>query len=580
VDIQNPNPTPETSVPATASSAALPPVSLGDEAQLKAANPALAAAVEARLASWDVFDATVDSADAESASVTLSDGRKGKVHKKAFGIPAPVAGQKTRVLLEGADVSGELILTHDKAEKLRLWAAASIAAEQQLMVEGVVVAKSGGGLSVDIGVRAFLPANQSGVARGQDLEQLVGQKLVFGISEFDRRTGVVELARKALVQAERAERKKATMDKLKEGAVLEGVVKNLTDYGAFIDLGGIDGLLHVSDMSWSRVKHPREVVTSGDAIRVQVLKHDEKAGKISLGLKQLEIDPWVAAASKLTVGQTVKGKVLRLVDFGAFLEIEPGFEGLAHVSEMSWTRVKHPNQLVKEGQEVETQVLEIDLPQRRLRLGMKQLQKNPWTVVEEQYPVGTVLKSTVRSVVDYGLFVGMQEGIDGFVHVSDLSWTQRVRHPGDLYKVGDELEVVVLNIDLENERLSLGVKQTQPDPWIAIAERHAPGSKLKGRVTRVTPFGAFVEVEPGIEGLVHVSELRNERVEHPDDVVQENEIIDVTVLDVDTQAHKISLSARPATQPDDYRQFMNDPTLGKVSLGEVLGAVFADKSKK
>jgi small subunit ribosomal protein S1 len=328
-------------------------------------------------------------------------------------------------------------------------------------------------------------------------------------------------------------------------------------------------------MSWTRIKHPRELLAPGDAVRVQVLKYDEKAGKISLGLKQLEVDPWTVATAKLAVGAEIKGKVTNVTDFGAFIEIEPGLEGLAHVSEMSWSR-KPAKELVKVGDEASAVVLEIEPANRRVRLGMRQLQKNPWKLVEENYPVGTVLKSTVRSVVDYGLFVAMQEGIDGFVHISDLSWTQRVRHPGDLYKVGDEIEVVVLNIDLENERLSLGVKQTQPDPWIAIAEAHPAGSKLKGRVTRVTPFGAFVEVEPGIEGLVHVSELRNERVLHPDDVVQENEVIEVTVLDVDTRARKISLSAREEKQPDDYRQFMNDPTLGKASLGEVFG----DKLKK
>jgi small subunit ribosomal protein S1 len=565
-----PNPSAPASAPAPA------PVFLGDETALRAAAPELAKAIDARLAEWDVFDATVDAADAESAQVTLSDGRKGKLLKKTFGVPAPQAGEKIRVLLEGASADGELILAHDKVEKLRLWAAASLAADQQLLVEGTVVAKSGSGLSVDIGVRAFLPAAQSGVPRGQDLEQLVGQKLVFGISSFDRRTGLVELARRALVQAERAQRKRETLEKLKEGAQLEGVVKNLTDYGAFVDLGGVDGLLHVSDMSWARIKHPRELLSPGDGVRVQVLKYDANAGKISLGIKQLEQDPFVTATATLSVGGKVKGKVTSIADFGAFIELAPGLEGLVHISEMSWARNVHPNKLVKIGDEVEAQVLEIDAPQRRVRLGMKQLQKNPWMVVEENYPVGTVIKSQVRSVVDYGLFVAMQEGIDGFVHVSDLSWTQRVRHPGDLYKVGDEIEVVVLNIDLENERLSLGVKQTRPDPWIAIAEAHPIGSKFKGRVTKVTPFGAFVEVEPGVEGLVHVSELRNERVEHPDDVVQENELIDVRVLDVDTHARKISLSARPETLPDDYRQFMNDPTLGRASLGEVIG----DKLKK
>jgi len=560
--------------PSLSTPAGTPPVFLGDAAALRAVAPQLADAIDARLASWEVVEASVESVDDESALASFGEGRQGRIPKKSFGAPAPKAGEKIRVLLEndGPDYA----LSHDKVERLRLWAAASLASEQGLLVEGTVVAKSSSGLSVDIGLRAFLPARQSGVERGADLEQLVGQKLVFGISKFDRRTGTVELARRALVQAERAERKKATMEKLREGAILEGVVKNLTDYGAFIDLGGIDGLLHVSDMSWSRVKHPRDLLSPGDEVRVQVLKYDAAAGKISLGLKQLEQDPFTAIAAKYPAGARVSGKITSVTDFGAFLELEPGIEGLIHVSEMSWARVKHPSHAMKVGDQVDAQVLEIDTTARKIRLGTKQLQKNPWELVEENYPIGTVIRSTVRSVVDYGLFVGMQEGIDGFVHVSDLSWTQRVRHPGDLYKVGDDIEVVVLNIDLENERISLGVKQAQENPWQLLADRHPSGSRFKGKVMRVTDFGAFIEVEPGIEGLVHVSELRDERVEHPGDVVQEGEVVEVRVLDVDPEARKISLSMRAMTAPDDYRQFMNDDKLGRASLGEVFG----DKLKK
>ncbi len=557
--------------------AATPPVFLGDEAALRAAAPQLADAISARLASWDVVAATIDSVDSDGATASLSEGRKGKIPQRAFGNPAPSAGQKLLLLLESD--GPEFLLSHDKVERLRLWAAASLASEMGLLVEGTVVAKSSSGLSVDIGMRAFLPAKQSGVERGADLESLVGQKLAFGISKFDRRTGTVELARRALVQAERAERKRALVEKLREGAILEGVVKNLTDYGAFVDLGGMDGLLHISDMSWTRVKHARDVVSPGDEIRVQVLKYDAAAGKISLGLKQLEQDPFTVIATKYPAGTRVSGKITNVTDFGAFLELEPGVEGLIHVSEMSWSRIKHPSSAMKVGDTVDAQVLEVDTTARKIRLGTKQLQKNPWTLVEENYPIGTVIRSTVRSIVDYGLFVSMQEGIDGFVHVSDLSWTQRVRHPGDLYKVGDDIEVVVLNIDLENERISLGVKQAQENPWQLLADRHPHGSKFKGKVMRITDFGAFIEVEPGIEGLVHVSELRDDRVAHPGDVVQEGELVEVRVLDVDPETRKISLSMRALVAPDDYRAFMDNEKLGRASLGEVFGEQLAAVKK-
>jgi small subunit ribosomal protein S1 len=337
------------------------------------------------------------------------------------------------------------------------------------------------------------------------------------------------------------------------------VVKNLTDYGAFIDLGGIDGLLHITDMSWGRINHPSEALNVGDEVRVVVLKFDPASERVSLGTKQIQEDPWHRADEKYPPGTRVKGKVVSLTDYGAFIEIEQGVEGLVHISEMSWTkRVKHPSKVLNVGDLVEAVVLDIDPKAKRIALGMKQIEPNPWTLLEDKYPIGSVIKGQIRNVTDFGAFVGVEEGIDGLVHVSDLSWTQRVKHPGELYKKGDEVEAVVLNIDVENERFSLGIKQLAQDPWDTLSERKPVGSKAHGKVVKVTDFGAFVEIEPGIEGLVHVSELREERVENPRDVVKEGDEVDVKVIDINTADRKVALSIKALAHEgdEDYREYL------------------------
>jgi small subunit ribosomal protein S1 len=379
-----------------------------------------------------------------------------------------------------------------------------------------------------------------------------------------------------LLEKERETLKKDTLMKLKEGAILTGIVKNLTDYGAFIDLGGIDGLLHITDMSWGRVGHPSEMLNVGDELRVIVLKFDPATERVSLGLKQIQEDPWAHAAEKFPPGTRIGGKVVSLTDYGAFIEMEPGVEGLVHISEMSWTkRVKHPSKVMAIGDQVNAVVLDVDAKAKRISLGMKQIEPNPWTLLEEQYPIGSVIRGQVRNVTDFGIFVGVQEGIDGLVHVSDISWTQRIKHPGDLYKKGDEVEAVVLNIDVENERFSLGIKQLHPDPWTELPTKYPIGSRVKGKVTKVADFGAFVEIEPGIEGLVHVSELRDERVENPRDVVKEGDELDVKVIDMDPHERKVALSVKAALhEGDDYREYMRQQqTSGRASFGDV----FADK---
>ncbi len=491
------------------------------------------------------------------------------------GEPAVKVGDKVEVLVESRENdTGMVVLSKEKADKMRIWDEISAACERDELVEGVIVGRVKGGLSVDIGVKAFLPGSQVDIRPVRNLDKLIGEKFKFKVIKFNKKRGNIVLSRRVLLEKEREELKKETLKNLKEGAILKGVVKNLTDYGAFIDLGGIDGLLHVTDMSWGRIGHPSEMFEVGQEVRVVVLKFDPASERVSLGLKQIQEDPWHRADEKYPVGSRVKGKVVSLTDYGAFIELEQGVEGLVHVSEMSWTkRVKHPSKLVEVGKQVEAVVLDIDPKAKRISLGMKQIEANPWTLLEDKYPIGSVIRGEVRNVTDFGVFVGVEEGIDGLVHVSDISWTERIKHPGEKFKKGDVVEAVVLNIDVENERFSLGIKQIQPDPWTTLSERHPVGSRAKGKVTKVTDFGAFVEIEPGIEGLVHVSEMKDERVENPRDVVKEGDEIDVKVIDMDSQERKVALSIKALNRDggeDDYREYLRRQGDGRARLGDLM----------
>jgi small subunit ribosomal protein S1 len=493
----------------------------------------------------------------------------------ADGQPGVKIGDKVEVLVESRENdTGMVVLSKEKADKMRIWDEISAACERDELVEGVIVGRVKGGLSVDIGVKAFLPGSQVDIRPVRNLDKLIGEKFKFKVIKFNKKRGNIVLSRRVLLEKEREELKKETLKNLKEGAILKGVVKNLTDYGAFIDLGGIDGLLHVTDMSWGRIGHPSEMFEVGQEVRVVVLKFDPASERVSLGLKQIQEDPWHRADEKYPVGTRVKGKVVSLTDYGAFIELEQGVEGLVHVSEMSWTkRVKHPSKLVEVGQAVEAAVLDIDPKAKRISLGMKQIEANPWTLLEDKYPIGSVIRGEVRNVTDFGIFVGVEEGIDGLVHVSDISWTERIKHPGEKFKKGDIVEAVVLNIDVENERFSLGIKQLASDPWTTLAERHPVGSKLSGKVTKVTDFGAFVELEPGIEGLVHVSEMKDERVENPRDVVKEGDEIAVKVIDMDLQERKVALSIKALNRDggeEDYREYLRKQGDGRARLGDLM----------
>ena len=496
------------------------------------------------------------------------------------GQPTIKVGDSIGVYVESReDDSGLVIVSKEKADKLRVWDDISAAAERDELVDGVVVARVKGGLSVDIGVKAFLPGSQVDLRPIRNLDKLIGQSFKFKVIKFNKKRGNIVLSRRVLLEQEREELKKETLKRLAEGEVLVGVVKNLTEYGAFVDLGGIDGLLHITDMSWGRINHPSEKFNIGEELRVKVLKFDAETERVSLGYKQITEDPWANAAEKYPVGKQVRGKVVSLTDYGAFIEVEPGVEGLVHVSEMSWTkRVKHPSKLTNVGDEVGAMVLDIDLPQKRISLGMKQCEPNPWTLLSEKYPVGAVLKGQVRNITEFGIFVGVEEGIDGLVHVSDLSWTHRVGHPSELFNRGEEVEAVVLNIDVDNERFSLGVKQLTDDPWDSLPRRFPRGSKVRGRVVKLTDYGAFVELEPGIDGLCHVSELSDDHVDKPSDVIKAGSEVEVMVLDVDPGERRISLSLKAAQEgTSDYRAYMGSE--GRHSqLGQALGEALAGRA--
>jgi len=479
---------------------------------------------------------------------------------------------------ETEDEEGRIVLSKEKADRLKIWDEISRAYEADEPVEGVVISRVKGGLSVDIGVKAFLPGSQVDLRPVRNLESVVNQRLQFKIIKFNKRRGNIVLSRRALLEKERKRMREATLGTLRVGDIVDGVIKNITDYGAFIDLGGIDGLLHVTDMSWGRVNHPSELFQVGDEIKVKVLKFDPETERVSLGLKQIQPDPWIDAAMRHPIGVRVKGKVVSLTDYGAFVEIEPGIEGLIHVSEMSWTkRIKHPSKVVAVGDEVEAVVLDADEGARKISLGMKQIEPNPWSVIEQRYPIGTRVQGEVRNITNFGVFIGLEEGIDGLVHVSDISWTEQIKHPSEKFKKGDVAEAVVLKIDKENEKFSLGIKQLQPNPWEDIQRRYPVGSEVTGDVTNVTDFGAFVKLAEGIEGLVYSADLSSERVQTPSDVVQVGQTVTALVTRVDAEEQKISLSIRAVSDKAEREALKRAAAQQSASQATTLGDLLAGK---
>jgi small subunit ribosomal protein S1 len=495
-------------------------------------------------------------------------------------------GDEVDVLVEEAeDQAGRIVLSKEKADRLMVWEDISRAYKADQPVEGTIVARVKGGLAVDIGVKAFLPGSQVDLRPVRNLESVVNQKFKFKIIKFNKRRGNIVLSRRALLETERKKLRETTLGTLAPGQIVDGVVKNLTDYGAFVDLGGIDGLLHVTDMSWGRVNHPSELFQVGDEIKVKVLKFDPESERVSLGLKQIQPDPWIDASMRYPIGKRVRGKVVSLTDYGAFIELEPGVEGLIHVSEMSWTkRIKHPSKVLTVGDDAEAVVLDVDERERKISLGMKQIEPNPWSVIEQTYPIGTRVRGVVRNITNFGVFVGLEEGIDGLVHVSDISWTEQIKHPSEKFKKGDSVEAVVLKIDKENEKFSLGIKQLQPNPWDEILKKYPVGSEVTGTVSSLADFGAFVRLEEGIEGLIYSSELSTERVEKPQDVVQPGQTVTALVTRVDPVEQKISLSIRALTDREQRktleRMAQQQASSQTTTLGDLLAGKLAQKSEE
>ncbi len=472
--------------------------------------------------------------------------------------------------------NGMVVLSKDKADMLRAWNDISRAAENEEVIEGTIIAKVKGGLSVDIGVKAFLPGSQIDLRPVRNIDAYIGKTYKFKVIKFNKKRGNIVLSRRALLEQERESLRTQTLDAMKEGSIVRGVVKNITDYGAFIDLGGMDGLLHITDMSWGRVKHPSEILNVADEIEVKVLKFDNEKERVSLGLKQLKEDPWEAVAAEFTVGRKVKGKVVSLTDYGAFIELADGVEGLIHVSEMSWTkRVKHPSQILKVGDDVDVQVLEIDGANRRISLGMKQLETNPWVELKESYPPGTIIEGEVKSITDFGVFIGVDDGIDGMVHISDFSWTKRINHPSEMFKKGDQVRSVVLGVDIENERFSLGLKQLESDPWANIEDKYKIGSQYDVKVVKMADFGVFVELESDIEGLIHISELSTKRIDKVEEVVKVGDVMKAEIITIDRDSRKIGLSAKLVKlreQKMDVEDYVKKATAtSKTSLGDLFG---------
>jgi small subunit ribosomal protein S1 len=484
-------------------------------------------------------------------------------------------GDKVQVYVEARENKEGLVeLSREKAEKLKIWDEISAAAERDGVVEGIVLSRVKGGLTVDIGVKAFLPGSQIDLRPVRGLDRYIGQKLRFKVIKFNRRRGNIVLSRRALLEKEREEMKSKTLATLAVGQVLDGNVMNITEYGCFVDLGGIDGLLHITDMSWGRINHPSEMVQVGDKVKVKVLKFDPTTERVSLGMKQISEDPWIRAGDRYNVDDRVKGKVVSLADYGAFIELEAGIEGLIHVSEMSWTKkVKHPSKVLNVGDDVEAVVLQVDARNKRIALGLKQTEINPWNLLREKYPVGVHVTGKVRSVTSFGIFVGVEDGIDGLIHLQDISWSRKIKNPADMFKKGDEVEAVVLHIDPDKERFALGIKQLGIDPWEKVHDKYPIGSVVTGVISKVLDFGAIVELEDEVEGLVHVSEIRTEKVDNVAKVLKAGDPITAMVINLIPEERKLGLSMRrynEAQESGDYQEYVRSQKATPTTIGDLI----------
>ena len=484
-------------------------------------------------------------------------------------------GDTFEVFVEKREPEGGLKLSRERAIGIKGWEEIARIQEADGTIQGRIDSRVKGGLSVDIGVPAFLPYSQIDLRPVKDLDSLIGKTFDFKVLKYNRRRNNVVISRRAILEAGRQKLREEMRSSLSEGQVLTGTITNITDYGIFIDLGGMDGLCHITDLSWGRVSHPSKMFKVGEEIQVKVLKYDRETDKVSLGVKQLKDDPWATIQDRYPVSSKATGKVVSITDYGVFVELEEGVEGLVHVSEMSWSKkARHPSKMVAAGEQVEVVILSIDAEAKRISLGMKQLQPNPWDMVAENYPVGSIIEGKIKNITDFGIFIGIEEGIDGLIHVSDLSWTERIKHPGEKYNKGETIQAVVLKIDKENERFSLGVKQLEPDPWEEAVKKYALGTEVTGKITNVTEFGVFVELEEGIEGLVHVSEISKEKVETPVGMYTVGDSLTARVINVSAKDRKIGLSIKALTEEPEgvalaeYKQ--KQTKTGPSTLGDLM----------
>jgi len=496
-------------------------------------------------------------------------------------------GDTVDVYIEGwENESGMMPLSKDKADRMRIWDTVSRVYDDDDLIEGKIVSKIKGRLAVDIGLRAFLPGSQIDLHPVRDLDRLIGQTLQFKILKLSKKRGNIVLSRRAILEKERESLRSETLKNIEEGSIVKGTVKNITDYGVFIDLGGVDGLLHVTDISWGRITSPRDYFNIGDVTDVKILSFDRENQRVALGFKQMKTNPWELVQEKYAINNRVAGKVVNITNYGAFIELEEGVEGLIHISEMSWTKkVKHPSQLLSIADVVEAVVLDVDVSRKRISLGLKQLEPNPWSVIEERYPVGTVVEGKIKNITDFGIFIGLDEGIDGLVHISDISWIQKIKHPAELYKKGDMVKAVVLSIDKENERFSLGIKQLEPDPWEEVPKKYRRGQVVKGMITNITDFGIFVEIEEGVEGLVHVSEIAEDKVQNLKEFATVGEPLEVLIISIDKRNRKIGLSLRELKQAQQEFEMKGYSTQQQESspnatLGDVLRAAAEIKAQE
>ena len=516
--------------------------------------------------------------DADNILVDVNFKSEGQIPAAEFRDPAGninvKVGDKVDVyVVRKNEMEGTITLSYEKAKRMQLFDQLEEVQEKNGTCKGTILRRIKGGYTVDLGgVEAFLPGSHVDLRPVPDMDALVDQEFEFRVLKINRRRSNVIVSRRVLLEEERDSKRQDLLGTLAEEQIVKGRVKNITEYGVFVDLGGLDGLLHITDMSWKRIRHPKEMVTMGQELELKVLSFDRDNQKVSLGLKQLVADPWQDITQKFPTNARLMGKVTNLVDYGAFVELEPGVEGLVHISEMSWTRkLRHPSQMVKVGEEVEVVILGVDQDKKRISLGMKQVKPNPWEVVAEKFPEGTILEGAIKNITEFGMFIGIEDGIDGLIHVSDISWTKKIRHPSEAYQVGDMVQAKVLTVDQENEKFTLGVKQLTEDPWSYVPDRYPVGSLVEGLITNITDFGVFVEVEEGIEGLVHVSEISNKKVKSPSEMFKEGVTIQAKVIHVSAEERRLGLSIKQLKEDEERKKPKEFRVGSSESGGQTLG---------